>query len=236
LRVEEGADREQAVHHRPHELLLSGDPGEVGDRVPLDVPGPHERQGLLPIERGTAGLRDRQTGLLVVHGPIDAHTNAAEGVHEPLEARQVHLDVVVHREPREGLHGLHHEVGSPELVGGVDLVDPMPGDPDPEVAGQVHDNGLLPARIDVEQDDRVRPLPLHGFLGSEGRLLFLREAGPGIAAEEQDVPRTLREVRRLVEAPDGLDGVFAELEQQVDPPHRRGRHEHRQRPGCHQDP
>src|SRR5207248_753322 len=113
-RVEPGRIGEQPaggrlVEDRPDELLLVPDAGEVAvrERVPLTrvvergravhvLPALREVAPAVAVER--MGGRERV---------LDVEVDAAQGVHDLLEAGEVDHDDMVDAYPREGLHGLH---------------------------------------------------------------------------------------------------------------------------------
>ena len=92
--VQELARLEQLADHRPEELLLPADPGEVRDAVARLVPRPDVRERRRAVERLAARL-DVQPRELVLHRVRDAHPHPAERVDEPLEPRERHVQDVV---------------------------------------------------------------------------------------------------------------------------------------------
>ncbi len=60
------------------------------------MPLPHERQGLCGVQCLATG-REISTGVVVVHGMVEADVDAAEAFGQVIEAREIHLGEVVDR-------------------------------------------------------------------------------------------------------------------------------------------
>ena len=96
---------EQLGDGEADEVLLAFDAAEVGTRVGLPVAvaellvvaAAGVGEGLCAVE-GLAARVELQPGVGVLRGVVDADLDAADGVHEALEADEVDLDVVVDRD------------------------------------------------------------------------------------------------------------------------------------------
>ena len=222
------------------ELLLPGDPGEVGDDVAQDMPGSHERQGLRAVHVVAAGVRQMEAGQRVLHRLVDADRHAAHGVDQPLETVEVELDVMVDGQPRELLHRLYDDVRT-VVEGRVDLAEAVTRDVHSKVTRDAENGGVVVDRVDPHQDDRVGSLAGALRRGSERMLFLLGEARTTVASQDQKVADVLhawrRDVREAVamapatgvelrhvrlDVPDGGDGEG------------RARRQHDRKDACHQ--
>ena len=126
----------------------------------LQVAGPGEGQGLLPVEGHAAGLHDVEARVRVAHGPVEVERHTVDGVDDPLEALEVDLHVVVDLDAEVVADGVDELLGAP-LVGGVDpLVRPRPRDGHPQVALSERMSSRSPLGVDPHDHDDVGPLAL----------------------------------------------------------------------------
>ncbi len=135
------------------------------DEVGVGVAEAHVVQRVLAAELLVAGLQvDRRVvrlraAVVVEVAPVDVGVDAAEAVDGAAKAAEVHVDHVVDRDAQQRPHRANRELRPTELVGLVDLAPAVPGDVDDEVAGDRHDRRRVLVRIEVRDDDRVRPRP-----------------------------------------------------------------------------
>ena len=176
--------------------LLPLDPAEVGAGV--EVAGAHVGQPGLPVD--VAGpLRQPQPGLVVAQPHRRAHVHPADGVHQPDEAEEVDLQVVVDPHPGGPLDGGHRQRRATEGVGGVQLVATLGHvgpvgagvgrDGDVRVAREADDAHRPSLRRDVHQQHRVRATPCSGGGGADVQAAHvgLRHAGTSVRAHQEEV-------------------------------------------------
>ena len=138
----------------------------------------------LDVDRGVA-LAGRGGRVVVVVAPVDVDVDAADVVDRAPEAAEVDVDDVVDREVRAGrvpeqLLDRRDRLARPAVgVGGVDLVGPVAGDRDLQVARERHHRDPLLVRVHAREQDRVR-----ARLDAE-----LVVAVAGVGAEDQERPR-----------------------------------------------
>src|SRR5439155_5365143 len=109
---------------RLYELLLTGDPVEVGVGVPVT----HVVEGLATGQLLVAGLQvDRRipagTAVRVEVVTVDIEPDPTHPVHDLAEAPEVDRDQVVDRDAREGLDGLERALRPAVRVRLVDPTD-----------------------------------------------------------------------------------------------------------------
>ena len=175
VREEVGEGREvEEVREAPglalelgQELLLAGDPGEV--RVGVAVA--HVGQGVGPVEALVSGLQvdggvralRPGIGVVVVVAAVDVDVDAAHLVHQPGEALEVDVQVVVDALPGQGADGLDGLRRAAGRVRRVDLVRAVARDGHVQVAREGQHRDEPAPGVHPHQDERVAapgvPLP-----------------------------------------------------------------------------
>jgi hypothetical protein len=175
-----------------HELLLVIDPGQVGRREGMPVPG--VLQGGDAVDVMDAGGQ-AQAAVGVVHGERQADVDSAERVDDLDEAQEVDLDVVVDGQAGRRRDGRHHQLRAAQAEGRVDLVHAVAGNADPGIAGQADDLDVTVIGRDVNQHERVG---VRADVMADMQLALLQGSQPGplVDAGHQDVQRpALRRAR-----------------------------------------
>ena len=182
-RAEELADAE-LVLGLAEEVLLARGP----DEVVVEVAVADVVQGVGAAELLVAGrdvdrrvVRPAPVGRAVVVevAPVDVGVHAAEPVDRPAKAAEVHVDDVVDRDAEHVAQGADGERRAADLERGVDLVGDgavLRRDLHLEVARDRHDRRDAPARVQAQEDDRVRA----------GRALRRDVGEAAVRAEQED--------------------------------------------------
>src|SRR4029079_15976995 len=121
--------------------------------------------------------------------------DAPELVDRLLEPVQVHIQVVIDRDVGERDDRVGHQLWSAALHAsferGVDLVHPMTRDLHPEVTWEGQDDGLVRARVEMYEHDRVRARRSTDVrVVPVLRLLAGRQAAARVGAEQEHVAWT----------------------------------------------
>ena len=110
----------------------------------LVVPRPHVRERLQTVERDAAGRGDAQAGLQVARLRREEDVHRADRVHDVGERVEADLEVVVDRDVEVLLDRLDQRRRA-VVVGRVDPLGAVPGDRDPQVARDRHQEAACPA-------------------------------------------------------------------------------------------
>ena len=127
--------------------------------------------------------------MLVPHGGVEPHGDAADRLDQPLEAAEVDLDVVVDGNAQRLLDGVDQGLATV----GVGRVDPVlrarAGDGQPEVPGDRQQLDPLGVGLDPGHEDRVGALPARLGAVEEGAGVgrIVVEVLAGVGPDEQEV-------------------------------------------------
>ena len=210
-RVDHRREGPHLLDHRGEELALPLDAVEV--TVGRGVAGTHVTQRSRAVHFLAAGL-DIQARHRVVDGFLGAQGDATDGVHDPGEAGEPELHVVVDAHAGVLLDGLLQQLRAPVGEGGVDLVHAVAGDLHVGVARDGDHRRLAADRRDVDDDDGVRALPALGEVtGGVAFAVLVGQSLAGVRADEQPV--------RALRVPGGGVGERVDpVEAGIDPPRR----------------
>ena len=195
----EPAARQERVDHALDEVLLAGDPSEVGRRIGapltvdvlLEVAGAHVGQRVLAVEPEAPGLRHVEPRLGIAHRVLEGHLDAAGAVDERLERAEVDLNVVIDRYTEVLLDRVDQTLRIVAAVRGVDpALARRAGDRHPQIPGEREHRDLRRRRIDPPHHDRVAALAHRGAVAEGVRELAVGvDAGVVVSAGDEEVLR-----------------------------------------------
>jgi len=172
------------------EVLLAGDAAEVTRAVVLplavlqvvEVARADIGQRLVGAEGDAAGAGDVEAGLGVPQLLVEVHGDAVDGLHQFLEAPEVHLHVVVDRDAEVLLDGGDQRVPTGGQRGVYLGLAPV-GDGHPEVAREGQELGLGLVGVDPQDHDRVGE---DALVDTDGGVVRIEPLG-AVGADQQVV-------------------------------------------------